>query len=63
VTLAVTEGALPLRSITLAPGPAAAATATLQGRSLVLSHDREGAVFTFADEIAIHAGEELVFLA
>jgi hypothetical protein len=63
VTLAVTEGALPLRSITLAPGPAATATATLQGRSLVLSHDREGAVFTFAEELTIHAGEELVLLA
>ena len=68
VTLAVTEGNLPLRSITLAPGapsgPAATASATLNARSIPLAppspnHD----VFTFADEIAIHAGEELVLLA
>jgi hypothetical protein len=53
-------------------------TATLQGRPLVLSRDlpsrglpsrdlpsrdREGAVFTFAEEITLHAGEELVLLA
>ena len=63
VTLAVAEGNLPLRTITLAPGPAATATATLQSRPLVLSRDREGAVFTFADELTIHAGEELVLLA
>jgi hypothetical protein len=61
VTLAVAEGSLPLRSLTLAPGPPV--TATLQGRPLVLSRDREGAVFTFAEEITIHAGEELVLLA
>jgi non-lysosomal glucosylceramidase len=64
VTLAVAEGNLPLRSIVLAPGPAATASATLNARSIPLAppapnHD----VFTFADEIAIHAGEELVLLA
>ena len=58
VTLAVTEGSLPVRSITLAPGPPV--TATLQGRPLVLN--RDGAVFTLAEEITIHAGEELVLL-
>jgi len=63
VTLAVAEGSLPLRSITLAPGPAVTPSATLQGRTVALSHDREGAVFTFADEITIHAGEEVVLLA
>jgi len=47
------EGNLSLRSITLAP---------LQGRPLVLSHDREGVVFTFTEELALHAGEELVLL-
>jgi hypothetical protein len=46
------EGDLPLRSITLAPG-----------HPLVLSHDREGVVFTFTEELTIHAGEELVLLA
>jgi hypothetical protein len=63
VSLAVAEGNLPLRSITLAPGPAATPSATLNGRPLVLSHDREGVVFTFAEELTIHAGEELVLLA
>ncbi|HLY17592.1 MAG TPA: GH116 family glycosyl-hydrolase [Bryobacteraceae bacterium] len=63
VTLAVTEGRLPLRSITLAAGPAATASATLQGRAVTLTHDQAGAVFTFAEEITIHAGEELVLLA
>jgi hypothetical protein len=64
VTLAVTEGNLPLRSIALAPGPAATASATVNARSIPLAspspnHD----VFTFADELTIHAGEELVLLA
>jgi hypothetical protein len=64
VTLAVAEGNLPLRNIMLAPGPAATATATLQGRPIPLAppspnHD----VFTFTDELTIHAGEELVLLA
>jgi len=63
VTLAVTEGNLPLRSIALAPGPAATASATVNARSIPLAppspdHD----VFTFADELTIHAGEELVLL-
>ena len=61
VTLAVTEGNLPLRNIVLAPGPHV--TAILQGRPLVLSRDRDGAVFTFAEEVTIHAGEELVLHA
>jgi hypothetical protein len=63
VTLGVAEGNLPLRSIVLVPGPATSPTATLQGRSLAVSHDHEGAVFTFPDELTIHAGEELVLLA
>ena len=68
VSLAVTEGNLPLRSIALAPGPVASPSARLQGRPLALSHalprhDREGVVFTFTDELTIHAGEELVLLA
>jgi len=72
VTLSVTEGNLPLRSIVLAPGPQATATATLQGRPVVLSpvvlsRDHEGAVFravfTFAEDLTIHTGEELVLLA
>jgi len=64
VTLAVAEGSLPLHSITLVPGPAAKASSTLNGRDIPLAppspnHD----VFTFADELTIHAGEELVLLA
>jgi hypothetical protein len=64
VTLAVAEGNLPLRSVALASGPAATASATLQGHSVALAtpppnHD----VFAFAEEIAIGAGEELVLLA
>ncbi len=64
VTLAVTEGSLPLRSIALSPGAAAAPSATLSGHDLALgpaapNHDR----FTFTEEIIIHAGEELVLLA
>jgi hypothetical protein len=58
VTLAVAEGALPLRRIMLAPGPPV--TVTLQGRPLNLSRDEP--VFTLAEEITIHPGEELVLL-
>jgi hypothetical protein len=60
VTLAVTEGNLPLRGVTLDPGPPVAAT--LKGLPLALNHDTEGAAFTFNDEIVIHAGDELVLL-
>jgi len=71
VTLAVSEGNLPLRSIVLARWPSAGVTATLQGRPLLLSRaglplpgsDGEGGAFTFAEEVTIHAGEELVLLA
>jgi hypothetical protein len=35
----------------------------LQGRSIAVSHDSEGVVFTLAEEVTIHAGEELVLLA
>ncbi|MGA2742801.1 MAG: hypothetical protein ABSG65_35850 [Bryobacteraceae bacterium] len=64
VTLAVTEGNLPLRSIALTPGPAATPSATLNTRLIelapaALNHD----IFTFTDELTIHAGEELVLLA
>jgi uncharacterized protein (DUF608 family) len=58
VSLAVTEGSLALRSITLAPGGGANPSATLQGRALALVSP----AFTFAEEVTIHAGEELVLL-
>jgi len=62
VTLAVAEGNLPLRSIVLAPGSTNTPSATLHGSAVLLSRDREGAVFTFTEELTIHAGEELVLL-
>jgi hypothetical protein len=58
VTLAVAEGSLPLRSVSLAPGQAAKPSATLNGRAIALI----APAFTFADEIVIRAGEELVLL-
>ncbi len=77
VTIAVTEGSLRLRSIVMVPWPSAGASATLQGRAIPLrraglayptrdqapSRDREGAVFTFTEDLTIHAGEELVLNA
>jgi len=59
VTLAVTEGSLPLRSITLAPGAAVTPSAALNGRDVKLISP----AFTFSEELTIRAGEELVLLA
>jgi non-lysosomal glucosylceramidase len=59
VALSVAEGRLPLRGITLAPGSAATPTATLAGRSIAVISP----AFTFAEEVTIRAGEELVLLA
>jgi hypothetical protein len=67
VTLSVTEGSLPLRSISLAPGPPPSPSAKLNGRTLRLSRaalrSGEGVVFTFAQELTLHPGEEVVLLA
>ncbi len=63
VTLVVTEGSLPLKSITLAGGPAAAASATLAGRAVNVTASANRDLFTFGEELTIHPGEELVLLA
>jgi len=58
VSLAVTEGSLPLRSVALTPGPKSSPSASLNGKTLTLVAPD----FTFSEEITIHAGEELVLL-
>ena len=67
VTLAVAEGSLPLREVALAAGPAGKPSATLNGRPLAVALSRDAAasrdVLAFTEEVAIHAGEELVLLA
>jgi non-lysosomal glucosylceramidase len=65
VRMVVAEGRLPLRSVMLAASGDGVSSATLGGRRL--SHEvkrtKDSATFSFADEITVQAGEELVLHA
>jgi hypothetical protein len=65
VTLAVAEGNLPLRVVTLPPGTAGTSSVRLGDRGLAHELKRSDAAlsFAFAEEVTVHAGEELVLLA
>jgi hypothetical protein len=65
VTVSVTEGNLPLRSVALPPGVSAKSSAMVADRALAheLKRSDDALSFVFADEVTLHAGEELVLLA
>jgi len=69
VTLAVAEGNLPLRAVTLPPGvsgtSSAKSSAMMGDRALAHELKRSEAAwsFAFAEEVTLHAGEELVLVA
>lgn len=64
VTLSVAEGNLPLRAVILGPGGAATWSVTFEGRALPheLKRSDGGLSFTFAEEITIGSGRELVLV-